>query len=351
MQAGGEDEEQMRRAPPQGGRPEHLHAGGLAHRRLFLAGAAGLAAASLPGCAASPDVASAPPSAPPPDRTGEHYSESVALVLFAEDGSREVSLRLARMPGRRTSTIWASVDDGPATLALADRADLAPGALATPVETARAVFSVEDRWTARFDRRLRAGRDLRGRVAFTGRMHGRSEPPEGEGDLAVRIEADFEALHAPSPVRPGRLEVFGRGSARLHLPDRRLQASGFAKWHEQTGERVRFAPAFTYVSIIGPSGALLAVASERAHYGFALEGGRTVPVTRLDISELGDDAAAPRTFTARLADGRSIEGATRTLRTGSVPIEGQRRPGATVVAETGLGRMVGHINDWRPAPA
>ena len=46
--------------------------------------------------------------------------------------------------------------------------------------------------------------------------------------------------------------------------------------------------------------------------------------------------------------GQVIEGEAAVRRQNSVPIEGQRRPGSTVVLTTNVGKMAGHLNDWQP---
>jgi hypothetical protein len=295
--------------------------------------------------AAGWSVATASAVAQQSDTSSADYSESVALVLFAPGGEQEIGLRLARLPGRRAATIWAGVDGDERSLSLADSAVLGAGAQATETSGESATFNVSDRWLARFDRKRWSKGNMEGTVHFSGSMHPGSEPPQGKGQVPVRMTALFRALHAPVLVRTGRMEVFGRGSARIELPDRTVEFAGFGKWHEQTGERPRFAPAFTYMEIVSEKNALLAVATEGGHYGFVLEDGRTTPVTHLDISAPGNE----RRFEVLLADDRMIQGFARTIRTSSVPIEGKRRPSTTVIVDTTLGRLVGHLNDWRPA--
>lgn len=90
-------------------------------RREFFCGAfvAGWSAATTSACAQQADTSSS------------DYSETVALVLFTPGGEQELGLRLARMPGRHTSTIWAEFDGDRGSLSLDDRAVLAADARAT----------------------------------------------------------------------------------------------------------------------------------------------------------------------------------------------------------------------------
>jgi hypothetical protein len=159
------------------------------------------------------------------------------------------------------------------------------------------------------------------------------------------------------------MEVFGTVEGTITTPRGVHRLSGRGKYHEQTGERPRFAGAFTYFAIQGDGGSLLARVGEAAPappttpaaprpgsgatWGFALLDGETVAVKTFTIDPLG---TPERAFSVELADGRTIEGETEIVRETSVPIEGERRPSATVAVSTNLGRMIGHLNDWQPPP-
>jgi hypothetical protein len=268
----------------------------------------------------------------------------VALTVIQPDAGREVSLRLARILGGQYATMWAGFEGPEGDYAMADRAPLEAAAVATATDREAAAFQLTGDWSTRFERADRSLASMNGSAEMTGKLHAGSEPPEGAGVHPARITLSFKALHAPVLVRPGRLEVFGRGRGRIELPGGTFEVGGYAKWHEQVGDRPRFAPAFTYVTLQGESAALLAVASAAGQYGFVLRDGRTTRVRRLEISPL----SLERTFRAELEDGAIIRGVTRALRSTSVPIEGVRRPSSTVVAETDLGQLIGNINDWRP---
>ena len=266
------------------------------------------------------------------------------LMLFAPDGGQDLSVRLARLLGEGSSTIWAGYGSARKSYGVAAVGPLARNAQPTPVARDDAAFEAGAPWRSRFQRTGRTGARMVGEASMSGRLFPSADPPLGEGSLAARIEMSFRALHTPVTVRPGRMEVFGLGRGRLVLPDHEIGFSGYAKWHEQVGERPSFAPAFTYVALTGGETALLAVTRGDSANGIALEHGKTTAVTALRISP----PAPEREFEASLTDGRKIGGSARTLRTSSEPIEGKRRPSATVAAETALGPMVGQINDWKP---
>ena len=264
-------------------------------------------------------------------------------VLYEPHAGQEISIRLGRMVGQGAVSLWAGYASSSAAFSMAD-IRLSTGLAPTTVDTDIAAFHAAPGWSANFDRSGRMGDKMIGRAEMTGGLNATADPPEGEGRVPGRIEMTFESLHRPVLVRPGRMEVFGLGCGRVVLPDGDFEISGYAKWHEQVGDRARFAPAFTYMAISRSDVALLAISRGDAATGFALEGGKTTPVAAIKFS----DPTPQRRFEASLTDGRTIRGVTNTIRMSSEPIEGKRRPGATVIAETDLGRMVGQVNDWRP---
>jgi hypothetical protein len=103
-----------------------------------------------------------------------------------------------------------------------------------------------------------------------------------------------------------------------------------------------FATPFTYLTATSRDHGLLAVARQPSPFGFAWIGGETFKVKAVTIAPPADR----RAFTVELEDGRRLDGETRTIRTISTPIEGQRRPSATIKVTSSIGDMIGHINDW-----
>jgi hypothetical protein len=282
------------------------------------------------------------------------YAESSALVAMTDDGATEIGLRIARFPGNGKGTLWLSafVGDERYGVALED-VDLAGVGGATPVDQAQVRFAVGGSATASIECRERDTAAMVCTARAEAMTHEDFNPPLGVGTRPLKIEAVFHARHAGDRTRSGRMEVFGTVEATITTPRGVHRIASRGKYHEQTGERPRFAGAFTYFAVQGEGGSLLARLGGSAGggtasvAGFALLGGAVVPVKTFTIDPLG---APERAFRVELADGRTIEGKTSIVRETSVPIEGERRPSATVLVSTNLGRMTGHLNDWRPPP-
>jgi len=269
-------------------------------------------------------------------------AESVEISGLSEDGASEFEVRLARFPARASGSLWATVclADQVYNVALDDVRLAVPGR--TRVEEVAAQFEVSDAsgTSARLERHREGPLNGSARVAVS--AHRSADPPPGSGTEAVTLEAQFESRHAPVQVLPARLEVMGRVSATVRTPSGVLTIAGPGKWHEQTGNRPRFAAAFTYLTATSRDHGLLAVMRQPAPFGFALMNGETFKVKAVKIAPPADR----RAFTVELQDGRRIDGETRTIRTISTPIEGQRRPSATIEVTSSIGDMIGHINDW-----
>jgi hypothetical protein len=292
-------------------------------------------------------VASPAQRGEPGEAGSSHYAESAALVAWSADGAEEIAVRLARFPPQGTGTLWLSVFHRDEAYGVAvENLGLGESPGATAVDAAEATFAATGEASARFECRARDTAAMVCTVEATASAHRTPHPPLGGGSVPIRLVATFTGTHTPVAVRPGRREVFGRVEATLEGPggSRRLSLPG--KWHEQTGDRPRFAAAFTYFSIVGDRGALLAMRGGGGASGFALLDGRAVAVRAFEIDPLG---APSRRFRAALEDGRTIDGETAIVRETSVPIEGERRPSATVRVRTNLGEMVGHLNDWNPS--
>ena len=276
------------------------------------------------------------------DAVSPAYAESVEISGLAEDGTSEFEVRLARFPSRASGTLWATVcvGDQVYNVALDDVRLAVPGP--TRVEQTDARFEVGA--GSGVSARLEHHRDtsLIGTARVSVSAHRSADPPPGAGSEAVTIDARFESAHAPVQVLPARLEVMGRVSASVRTPSGLFTIAGPGKWHEQTGNRPRFAAAFTYLTATSRDHGLLAVARQPAPFGFAWIGRETVKVKAVKIASPADR----REFSVKLEDGRRIEGETRTIRTISTPIDGQRRPSATIRVTSTIGDMIGHVNDW-----
>src|SRR5262245_50355158 len=277
-----------------------------------------------------------------PDALPPAYAESIEISGLSEDASSEFEVRLARFPPRSSGTLWATVCLGDQVYNVAlDEVSLAvPGR--TRVEEVDARFEVSDAsGTSALLERHRDGSVIgRARVAVS--AHRSADPPPGTGSEPVMLDAHFESAHPPVRVLPARVEVMGRVSATVRTPSGAFTIAGPGKWHEQTGNRPRFAAAFTYLTATSRDHGLLAVQRQPVPFGFAWMGGETIKIKTVTSAPPADR----RAFTVELENGRRIEGETRTIRTISTPIEGQRRPSATIKVTSTIGDMIGHINDW-----
>jgi hypothetical protein len=217
----------------------------------------------------------------------------------------------------------------------------------TPVELPEARFAVGGPAAASIECRERHTAAMVCRARAEAMTREDFNPPLGAGTLPLTIEAVFHARHAGDRARAGRMEVFGTVEGTITTPRGVHRFSSRGKYHEQTGERPRFGGAFTYFAVQGDGGSLLARNGSGSTWGFALLDGETVAVKTFTIDPLGSPR---RAFRVELASGLVIEGSTEVVRETSVPIEGERRPSATVVVSTNRGRMIGHLNDWQPPP-
>ena len=291
---------------------------------------------------------------PPPvaDATGTAvsvsptFAESSALVAMTDDGETEIGLRIARFPGRGEGTLWLSAFAGDERYGVAQEdVELGDTAGPTPVERAVARFAVSGPAQASIECSGRHTAEMVCTAHAEARTHADLHPPLGAGTLPLRVDAVFRARHAGDRARPGRMEVFGTVEATIETPEGVQRFTSRGKYHEQTGERPRFAGPFTYFAVQGEGGSLLARVGGGSTWGFALLDGETVAVESFTIDPLG---TPERSFHVGLAGGRTIEGKTTIVRETSVPIEGERRPSATVRVSTNLGEMIGHLNDWQP---
>ncbi len=274
------------------------------------------------------------------------FAESSALVAMTPDGESEFGLRIARFPGRGEGALWFSAFVGDQRYGVAQEdVELGETTGATPVEHAEARFAVTGPAQASIECVDRHTPEMVGTARAEAMTHEELHPPLGAGSRPLRIEAVFRARHAGSRARPGRMEVFGTVEATITTPRGVHRFTSPGKYHEQIGERPRFAGPFTYFSVQGEQGSLLARVGGGETWGFALIDGQTVGVDTFTIDPLG---SPERAFRVELADGRSIEGRTEIVRETSVPIEGERRPSATVLVSTNRGEMIGHLNDWQP---
>jgi hypothetical protein len=275
----------------------------------------------------------------------QDYAESVAIAGIRSDAGVEFSLRLGRFPARGFGSLWAGAYLGGQSYGAGDNdLVLADFTGPTPIENERVVFEVSGLSSARFESFNRHSNHMQGSVHALAMVHQAAHPPSGRGDTPMKVEAFFEASHQAVRVRTGRMEVMGRVTASIVLPSGEYQFVVPGKWHEQIGDRPRFGPAFVYLNLRGEGIELLASARKNRAWGYAYLGDQVIMVNGFTL----DPPTPKRAFKVALENGKNIQGEAVTIRETSVPIEGRRRPGATVVASTNIGDMVGHLNDWQP---
>lgn len=272
------------------------------------------------------------------------YAESAAIGGISADAEKEFSIRIGRYPGRSAAALSVSVVVAGQRYAVSD-GDLDLGSFTgrTPVEDAEVAFEVHGTSSGRIECRNRHTDRMVCAASAAVLAHESNHPPPGRGTVPVRIEVTFRSSHRPVAVTPSRFEAMGVVTATIVTPSGAYQMEAPGRWHEQTGERPRFGSAFTYLNVQSPSHGLLARTGPSGSWGFFREGKKVTPVTDFRIDPLG---GSRRRFGVTLSDERRIEGEALVKLQASGPIEGKRRPGATVVVHAKSGEMVGHLNDW-----
>ncbi|MFM1895742.1 MAG: hypothetical protein RLZZ385_816 [Pseudomonadota bacterium] len=277
----------------------------------------------------------------------DNYAESVMILAMSDDASIEVSLRLARFPGTGQATVWLHIADSEGAWSLADESFQLDVEGATPVaEDAVSFSATRDAQAVRFDAGQRNAGPMIGRVTASLLASATRHPELVPGDVPISLDLEFEAGSAGYKDN-GRWEMTGSVFGTITVGNHTAFTVADGKWHEQTGPRNRFAPAFRYFNVQNQDAAILAIQYADRFRGYAL-----LPDGFHDLTAVSIDPPAimPRRFSLTLDDGRIIEGTTRTVQEWSVPIEAQRRPGSSVVADSTIGQLTGSLNDWEPAP-
>jgi len=277
----------------------------------------------------------------------DNYAESSMILAMSDDASFEVSLRLARFPATGKATVWLHIANSYGAWSLADETfelDV-PGATAVAADEVR-YSALHDNQTVVFSSGERNSGRLMGRVEATLLATETRHPQLTPGDVPVKLDLEFDARNE-GYRNAGRWEMTGSVNGTITVGDNAAFTVTDGKWHEQTGPRARFAPAFRYFNVQNQDAAVLAIQYANSFRGYAMlpDGMHDLTAVSIDPPE-----SNPRRFALTLDDGRLIEGVTRTVQEWSVPIEGQRRPGAGVVAETNIGQLTGSLNDWEPEP-
>ena len=275
----------------------------------------------------------------------KHYAESVSISALSEDLSRSFDVRLGRFPPQGTGSLWISAYIDGVYYAVADESLELAHLNPSDIDHEAVEFQVTGSSTAHFESSGRNSPRMTGIVRATSMLHGAEHPGPGTGTIPVSVTAEFRVAHRPVEVRPGRMEVMGSIKAELLIDGAVCQFDSPGKWHEQTGSRRSFAPAFTYLFVQGDGIGIMATRHVQGAWGYVFANGVTTRLTGFEIDPYG---SRTRVFTATLEDGRTISGTAEARRQTSVPIEGRRRPGATVAVKSDLVPMAGALNDWNP---
>lgn len=282
----------------------------------------------------------------------DHYAESTMLFALSADGQQEISLRLARFPLTGQATVWLHVADGKQGWSMAHE-QFNTSSQATLINNDAADFAAHyGDQSVKFVSQHRNGQQLRGLLTAELRAVASRHPELGEGTLPVHVDLRYISASAGYRAASGRWETTGFVSGTVTVQGQVIRFDDPGKWHEQTGPRAQFAPAFTYFNVQNESVALLAIAFANGVAGYGMFNGE---LYELQTFEIQGPQATPRRFKAGLYDPqtdtqRHLQGQARAVQLWSVPIEGQRRPGAAVIVDTSEGAMFGSLNDWQPTP-
>lgn len=277
------------------------------------------------------------------------YAESAMLAAISMDGREELALRIARDPGRGTGTIWMHLAmDGLVYSAVEENVPLPPEATRisapTPwseLQLGGVLFTRHDGPAAREDA---ATISVEAELRASPRRH----PEAGDGFHEVTLDLNFRPDGRAFRVHDGtRRERYGEVRGTVSTPEGNRGLTLPAKWHEQWGPRARFAPSFTYLNLQNEDSALLAIRYTEGTVGYLIDADGQHRITDLEIDEEGP---ASRRFRIEVENRPDVRGTARVTQRWSVPIEGRRRPGSGVVAETSLGTLAGSLNDWEAPP-
>ncbi|MGE0622090.1 MAG: alpha/beta hydrolase [Pseudomonadales bacterium] len=274
----------------------------------------------------------------------DHYAESVMIGFLSEDGASDLSLRLARFPGRNEAHVWLHAAFAGHAWSVVDEGFALAGSPMTAVAQDTVTFgAVRSTQSISFHATGR-NESLTGYLSANLFVADTRHPEAGAGEIPAHLQLVFRA-GSGGLKQAGRWELSGRLIGTVTIDGRTHHIDSVGKWHEQSGPRARFAPAFTYLAAQSEAGALLVIGRENGAVGYAELEGNIVPVMSFEIEAEGPDE---RTFTIGLQDDRTIEGVARVTQRWSVPIEGKRRPGSSVLIDSTFGTFRGSLNDWAP---
>ena len=279
---------------------------------------------------------------------GHTRSEAVYLDAVSGDGEVAMVARLCRYPQRGVQWAWLHVFVGARVYSFTDHG-LACGAGFTDLEAADALYEAcAAELQIRFERRGAVAAPSAATLFAQVRAHAQDGasfvvPADGPGSVALSVKASFVPDAVPVSNRQGRHEMQGRVSAELIVAGQPsvLQARGH--FHEQEQSDPRFTVPFTYATLRGEDFGLIFIRGARGVRGQFTEGGRSVGLTRVDMSGPG----SRRDIDLLLADGRRLHGTLQARHRYDVRVQGESRPASIVAGSIGGRACSGCVNDFR----
>ncbi len=283
------------------------------------------------------------------DELPKYYAESVMIASLSADGSEDVSLRLARFPEKGIAHVWLHLAFEDQVWSLVDETFALTHDGATSIADEQVVFSaIQNDLQLDFSSSKRSSGEMQGRVTGTVKANQTRDPVNEPGKTPIEFDVSFSARSDGFRSQSNRWEMTGRLSGTIKVSGKTLTFDhSEGKWHEQTGPRSNFAPAFTYLNVQNESLTLLAIGLKDRAVGYVELGGKVIDVATFTIEPVG---MQNREFLVTLSDGQKIAGTARKVQDWSVEIEGQMRPGSSIIVASSFGDLFGSLNDWQPEP-
>lgn len=273
------------------------------------------------------------------------YAESAMLSAISIDGRQELALRMARHPNRGTGTLWMHLAiDEVVYSTVVEQIPLRDDATCASAGGPWSEFRLHEAVLRRGVESQQALEAVAIGLEADLKAMASRHPEPGRGDHPVTLSLEFRPDGREFRVHDGtRREAYGEVAGVVTTPEQTWELTLPANWHEQTGPRPGFAPSFTYLNLQNDETALLAIKYAQGVVGYLIDGDGQRSVTGLEIDPAGSDT---RQFRIEAEGGDDVTGTASVTQRWSVPIEGKRRPGSGVVADSSIGPLAGSLNDW-----
>ena len=163
---------------------------------------------------------------------------------MTDDGDTEIGLRIARFPGRGEGTLWLSAFVGDERYGVAQE-DVELGDVTgadTLVEREEARFAITGPAQASIECRGRHTAEMVCTAHAEARTHEELHPPLGAGTLPLRCRRGVSGAPPQGDrARPAGRRCSARWKRTIEMPHGVHRFASRGKYHEQTGERPRFA--------------------------------------------------------------------------------------------------------------